>query len=291
MINRDLSYNDISFLGDESNQLFKNQKLLFDLFLSNNIIREINEYTLVGLSSLQILDLEGNKIRFIHVDAFTHVTQLRDLWVLSYIIPSLNVYVGVCLHLCVKNRNLGRNYFSILPTKGLENLRQIKTFSNPRLKDFPAPDVFPKIQTLALSYAYHCCQFLPLSHPSTLKPPTLEETIVWLPPDSDSSTSVEDSRWSKNITDLWSKLDNNITTMSRVDSEVWKIRSDYNQDAISHLTEEYLEDYKSLFAGEDNTFLHHPIQCLPQPGEIIMSHSPLFCLLSQTVFTTDKTWR
>lgn len=37
---------------------------------------------------------------------------------------------------------------------------ELKTFGNINLKEFPAPIFFPKIQKLALSYAYHCCEFM-----------------------------------------------------------------------------------------------------------------------------------
>ena len=37
---------------------------------------------------------------------------------------------------------------------------ELKTFGNINLKEFPAPIYFPKVQKLALSYAYHCCEFM-----------------------------------------------------------------------------------------------------------------------------------
>ncbi len=57
-------------------------------------------------------------------------------------------------------RNLGENMYPVLPTKGLENLKNLKTFNNKELKDFPPANTFPRIQLLTLSYAYHCCEFI-----------------------------------------------------------------------------------------------------------------------------------
>ena len=56
---------------------------------------------------------------------------------------------------------MGENLFSELPTEGLQNLKKLKTFKNRALQDFPERGAFPEIQYLVLSYAYHCCQFLP----------------------------------------------------------------------------------------------------------------------------------
>ena len=64
-----------------------------------------------------------------------------------------------CEHM--RNINLGVNKFSKFPTKGLKNLLDIKTHNNPNLVDFPTAKEFPKVQNLVMSYAYHCCQFMP----------------------------------------------------------------------------------------------------------------------------------
>jgi len=37
----------------------------------------------------------------------------------------------------------------------------LKSHNNPALVDFPQANAFPKVQNLILSYAYHCCQFMP----------------------------------------------------------------------------------------------------------------------------------
>jgi leucine-rich repeat-containing G protein-coupled receptor 6 len=53
------------------------------------------------------------------------------------------------------------NTFARFPSKGLQNVLHIKTHNNPNLKEFPGSARFPKVQNLVLSYAYHCCQFIP----------------------------------------------------------------------------------------------------------------------------------
>ena len=58
-------------------------------------------------------------------------------------------------------RNLGENNFPKFPTKGLKNVVDLKSHNNPALVDFPQANAFPKVQNLILSYAYHCCQFMP----------------------------------------------------------------------------------------------------------------------------------
>ena len=60
--------------------------------------------------------------------------------------------------------NLGENNFPKFPTKGLENVVDLKTHNNPNLVDFPKAHNFPKVQNLMLSYAYHCCQFMPSTY-------------------------------------------------------------------------------------------------------------------------------
>ena len=57
--------------------------------------------------------------------------------------------------------NVGDNLFPSLPTEGMSKVGLLKTFGNRYLKDFPPTKVFEDIQVLELSYAYHCCEFLP----------------------------------------------------------------------------------------------------------------------------------
>lgn len=100
-------------------------------------------------------------------------------------------------------RNLGNNIFPNLPTNGLNRLLHLKTFNNPKLREFPSPEVFPRIQTLVLSYAYHCCPFLPLVAMSqTSKTPQLFQEAVLFPSDSEFDMSL----WNNSLTDIWPQL-------------------------------------------------------------------------------------
>lgn len=60
---------------------------------------------------------------------------------------------------------MGHNRFPVFPSVGLENALHIKVHNNPYLREFPMPAAFPRVKTLALSYAYHCC---PFQAPTTL---------------------------------------------------------------------------------------------------------------------------
>lgn len=75
----------------------------------------------------------------------------------------------------------------------------LKTFNNPNLKEFPSPEDFPRIQTLVLAYAYHCCAFLPLipSNP----PPKAKDIIVF--PDIDD---IDLNIWNSSSIDLWPSM-------------------------------------------------------------------------------------
>ncbi|XP_013788987.1 follicle-stimulating hormone receptor-like [Limulus polyphemus] len=226
----DLSYNHISSLEETP---FRNQIKLIDLFLGNNLIECIPEDSFVGLQSLQVMDLKNNRITYIHVNAFAHVSKLRDL-------------------------NLGNNQFSTLPTDGLQNLQQLKTFNNPNLKDFPPPESFPRAHKLVLSYAYHCCAFLPKAH----KPSTLQETIVWL-----SKDDVDMSIWNNNMTDVWPGYGNFSSTFTEFMDQLWKSRGrDYSAPENSaQYTEDYFEDYKSAYNSEESLLSQYPVQCIPRP--------------------------
>ncbi|XP_076369974.1 uncharacterized protein LOC143256520 [Tachypleus tridentatus] len=230
----DLSYNHIEYLGEFS---FRTQNALIDLFLGNNFIERIFQNTFVGLTSLQVLDLKNNRIVYIDYDAFVPVTGLRDL-------------------------NLGNNHFSVLPTKGLQNLRQLKTFNNPNLKDFLSPDSFPRIHTLALSYSYHCCAFIDVIPKSTPVPISLQETIVWL-----SEDEVDMSIWNSNISTVWPDYANFSSQFGEFADVLWKSRgSDYiAPDDVNTYVEEYIEDY-SGYNNEETLLTTYPVKCIPEPG-------------------------
>lgn len=95
-------------------------------------------------------------------------------WLLVVILSGYLTATEICTHgfpLISPDRSLGNNIFSTLPTLGLSHIHNLQTFGNPYLKDFPPAKTFEDIQYLTLSYAYHCCEFLPK-----------EETKVWAAP-------------------------------------------------------------------------------------------------------------
>ena len=99
-------------------------------------------------------------------------------------------------------RNLGNNLFSVLPSQGLQEIVELKTFNNPNLREFPGPESFPQVRRLVLSYAYHCCQFVPVgSHTRRPKNPfesSIQET-VWYPTDNGFGNALS----ALNLTELW----------------------------------------------------------------------------------------
>ena len=93
--------------------------------------------------------------------------------------------------------------FPNLPTAGLARLLHLKTFNNPNLREFPPPLSFPRIQTLVLSYAYHCCSFLPLvaSAPKVPKHHPIKEEVLF-PTDNEFDMSL----WNNSYNDIWPQL-------------------------------------------------------------------------------------
>jgi leucine-rich repeat-containing G protein-coupled receptor 6 len=178
----------------------------------------------------------------------------------------------VYFFLSLRIRNLARNEFTSLPTKGLVSLRSVKTFGNSQLKDFPSPEHFPAIQKLALSYAYHCCQFIKLSEQSLKrKKPDVEESIVWL------GNDVDINSWTKNNTLIGQgrrpSLSFNFSAM--LDEFANRVQGkDYTlPDGLSAIAEEYFgEDYKSSVSYEEGFLSQFPIECHPQPSKFLDSH-------------------
>lgn len=126
-------------------------------------------------------------------------------WILICWIVSLNmVALNACLSdpfIFLIHRNLGNNIFNELPTAGLERLLHLKTFNNPNLREFPAPENFPRIQTLVLSYAYHCCAFLPLISANPHPKAPLHESVIF-PSDNEFDMTL----WNSSLTDIWPQL-------------------------------------------------------------------------------------
>lgn len=107
----------------------------------------------------------------------------------------LHSFVSPC------TRNVGNNLFSVLPPHGLDGLLHLKTFNNPNLREFPSPEHFPRIQSLVLSYAYHCCAFLPLIPAEPPPRANLHETVLF-----PNSNEFDMSLWNSSLTDVWPQL-------------------------------------------------------------------------------------
>ncbi|XP_055713692.1 lutropin-choriogonadotropic hormone receptor isoform X2 [Phlebotomus papatasi] len=216
---------------------------LHDLLLSHNDIQEIPRTAFSGAGKLQVLDLEGNKIHKIDADAFADFAQLEDL-------------------------NLGNNIFPQLPATGLHRLLHLKTFNNPKLREFPPPETFPRIQTLVLSYAYHCCSFLPLltlTHRN--KAPPLQEAVLF-PSDNEFDMSL----WNNSLTDIWPQLHNLSKKFGPQINELWdSFGSDFTYPGnLPAYVEEYFEEENVAptrnFAPD---ILPGATQCLPLPGPFL----------------------
>ncbi|XP_067620200.1 leucine-rich repeat-containing G-protein coupled receptor 5 isoform X2 [Eurosta solidaginis] len=257
----DLSNNYIESLHGRP---FSGLKQLHDLVLSYNRIKLIPQDAFFGVPRLQLLDLEGNEITYIHKEAFMPFAKLEDL-------------------------NLGNNIFPVLPSAGLSKLLHLKTFNNPKLRDFPTPDTFPRIQTLILSYAYHCCPFIPLmtSMSATKKPPLVQEAVLF-PSDSDFDMSL----WNNSMMDIWPQLQNLSKKFGSQMHDIWdNFGQDFNYPGnIPTYVEEYFEEdgttagattstigASSSFAGFSNGLFGTidteiqpgSIQCLPMPGPFL----------------------
>ncbi|XP_018373386.1 PREDICTED: lutropin-choriogonadotropic hormone receptor isoform X2 [Trachymyrmex cornetzi] len=212
----DLASNIISTLPDDA---FKGLNMLHDLLLSNNNLQSISSDAFIGLSRLQVLDLENNYIEYIHPDAFRETKRLQDL-------------------------NLGNNVFPTLPIRGLAGLLHLKTFNNPALREFPSPERFPRVQTMLLSYAYHCCSFLSLDVEESVTKSPVQESILF--PTDDFDTSL----WNSTFSDIWPQLD--FTYPGNLPSYV----------------EDYFENLNSRTTSTSRT-ISSRIQCLPQPGPFL----------------------
>ena len=173
--------------------------------------------------------------------------------ILAILLPSSSIHF-------LYNRNLAKNLFPSLPTLGLRSLRSIKTFGNSFLKEFPGPENFPRIQKLALSYAYHCCEFLQTTS-NKPKKSGVEETIVWLEKDIDLNSWIKNnSIWTNNGPKIGSNFSVKLDEFAN--SRLWE--KDYQgvPDSLAAYAEEYLEEYKSVYYDEGSEF---PIQCHPEP--------------------------
>ncbi|XP_067000603.2 lutropin-choriogonadotropic hormone receptor [Anabrus simplex] len=230
----DLGSNQINSLEEKP---FRSLNRVHDLMLSHNAISYLPEHAFQGLTNLQRLDLETNGIVDIHPNAFTPFTMLQDL-------------------------NLGNNLFPELPSRGMDHLLHLKVFNNPNLREFPQPTSFPQIQTLVLSYAYHCCAFLPLIQADTMPQPTVVETIIF--PEKDQ---LDMSLWNSSSTDVWPQMHNMSKKFGPQMTHIWdKFGSDFTYPG-NMPTEEYFEDQDGRPVGSETP--PKKVQCLPLPGPFL----------------------
>uniref|UniRef100_A0A182QEA2 G-protein coupled receptors family 1 profile domain-containing protein n=1 Tax=Anopheles farauti TaxID=69004 RepID=A0A182QEA2_9DIPT len=237
----DLASNRISSLHGAP---FSSLGQLHDLLLSNNEIESIPHDAFIGLARLQVLDMESNRVFFIHADAFRPLKKLEDL-------------------------NLGNNLFPTLPTAGLERLLHLKTFNNPHLREFPPPEAFPRIQTLVLSYAYHCCSFLPLTTALPKVPNTfnIRENVLF-PTDNEFDMSL----WNNSYNDIWPQLQN---LSKKFGTQINDLLNAYGAEYGSYpgghvptFPDEYFEDELGITHASP-TAQPGSIQCLPEPGPFL----------------------
>ncbi|XP_047027402.1 lutropin-choriogonadotropic hormone receptor [Helicoverpa zea] len=168
----ELSGNEIAALDTDA---LRGLQRLHDLLLARNRLRRLPAGAFAHTPDLQVLNLEDNLIEHIDQEAFAPLTKLEDL-------------------------NVGNNVFPWLPAAGLQRLLHLKAHNNPNLRRFHPPELLPRIQTLVLSYAYHCCEFLPLMEaPEEEDAPDLPSDLVILPPQH-----VDAAAWA-NATDLWAQ--------------------------------------------------------------------------------------
>ncbi|XP_030377139.1 leucine-rich repeat-containing G-protein coupled receptor 6 [Scaptodrosophila lebanonensis] len=257
----DLSSNQIETLQGRP---FHGLKQLHDLLLSYNRIKALPQDAFHGIPKLQLLDLEGNEIASIHKDTFAAFTALEDL-------------------------NLGNNIFPELPASGLRALLHLKTFNNPKLRDFPPPETFPRIQTLILSYAYHCCAFIPLVAMSANRKTSQVQEAVLFPSDAEFDMTL----WNNSMMNIWPQMHNLSKKLGVAMHDIWD--SNYEQQlnyptSVPSYMEEYFEEHDvsapgamggtgtggfagfgaGLFSGISAEDLQPgAVQCLPMPGPFL----------------------
>ena len=121
----------------------------------------------------------------------------------------LVTFVPHCsIHSSSLHSNLGANRFPSFPSKGLSNVLHLKVHNNPLLVDFPGWSRFPRVRSLVLSYAYHCCQFMPSTYENVLPDygdfggggGGLQETVFF-----PGEGNFDHSHWHQgNASDIWS---------------------------------------------------------------------------------------
>ena len=165
---------------------------------------------------------------------------------------------------------MGFNHFPHLPSKGLQNLRHIKVHGNPKLTSFPKPALLPFIQTLALSYAYHCCQFESITHPIN---ENVQENVIWLSKDSLEASNLNSSYNTlinfNNLKNSFHELNNNMWTLFSNDLKTSHINWSLDK---SNFDSELIVDFEKFSPK-------HAIQCLPHPGKLALRSISCFVLI------------
>lgn len=175
-------------------------------------------------------------------------------------------------------RNLGNNIFTTLPTTGLQRLLHLKTFNNPRLRIFPPVESFPRIQTLVLSYAYHCCAFIPLIVRNTkiIESPYKEE--VFLP----SDPRFNELFWNSSVNDTWPDFNMNLSSI--YSSQMNDILQTYSNPYADFGYPGFSNNFPSgmdgadddMYVGEESSYHIQVkeasttlVKCLPTPGPFL----------------------
>lgn len=235
----DLSHNRITNLP---NYAFQHQVHLHDLLLSNNRIKLIPEHAFEGLRKLKTLDLSENSIESIHPDTFLPLIEVQDV-------------------------NLGHNGFPVFPSTGLENVLHIKVHNNPNLREFPSPSSFPRVKTLALSYAYHCCPFQQSASYSIIngmaEESSLRDSIIF----PSSEHGIDLTAWARGET-AWADSNPLWTNMSQ------QLASPANHLNLSEADIEKLlnsaANVKSsglfFMTSKKNYDKKNPVTCIPEPS-------------------------
>ncbi|XP_026684624.1 leucine-rich repeat-containing G-protein coupled receptor 6-like [Diaphorina citri] len=207
---------------------------------------------------LKSLDLKSNKLTTV-----PDVNNCSDLRVLDLKSNKLTTVPDVNNCSDLRVLNLGNNLFPTLPTRGLERLLHLKTFNNPNLREFPEPENFPRIQTLALSYAYHCCSYLPLIPAEPPPKPSLHDSIIF-PTENEFDMSL----WNSSLTDIWPQLQNFSKKFGTQINTLWDtFGSDFTYPGnLPAYVEEYFEEQEKSAISEN--MAPKTVQCVPLPGEI-----------------------
>lgn len=167
------------------------------------------------------------------------------------------------------HRNLGNNIFPALPTKGLQRILHLKTFNNPRLKIFPPIEAFPRVRTLVLSYAYHCCAFLPLLTTNTKVIESSYKEEVFFPTDDKFDMTL----WNNSFSDIWTDLSTNASNPFQ--SQMNDLLQSYSNPYVPEFGYPSFSNFPDEGLNGDSTNLlpfeqtAGSVKCLPTPGPFL----------------------